>query len=118
MVGEGDRVDPDTVVARTELPGLMQTVKLAEQMGTEPSEVIHSLQVKQGDRIEKGTLLAQTKGMFGLFKSEYRAQVEGVLEMVSEHTGHLGIRQPPTPIEKDAYIRGIVTKVIPEEGVV
>ena len=118
LVREGDRVSPDTVVARTELPGIMQTVKLAEQMGVEPSEAVQALKVKQGDRIEKGMLLAQMKGLFGLFKSEYKAQVEGVLEMVSEHTGHLGIRQPPTPIEKDAYLEGTVTGIIPDEGVV
>jgi hypothetical protein len=118
LVREGDVVTPDTVVARTELPGIMQTVKLAEKMGVEPTEVVEALQVKLGDRIEKGTMLAQRKGLFGLFKSEYKSEVEGVVEMISEHTGHIGIRQPPTPIEKDAYIRGTVSQVIPNEGVI
>lgn len=118
LVKEGDLVTPDTVVARTELPGIMQTVKLAEQMGVEASEVKHTLQVKVGDKIEKGMLLAQTKGLFGMFKSEYKAQVDGVFELYSEHTGHLGIRQPPTPIEKDAYVRGRVIKVLSGEGVI
>lgn len=118
LVKEGDRVSPDTVVARTELPGIMQTEKLAEKMGIEPSDLPSVLQVKVGDRIEKGTLLAQTKGLFGLFKSEYRSEVAGTLELISEHTGHLGIRQAPTPIEKDAYVMGVVRQVIPGEGVV
>src|SRR5262245_16376286 len=73
---------PNTVVALTELPGRMQTVKLAEKLGVEPSELNHILRVKVGDRIEKGTLLAQTKGLFGLFKAEERAQVEGILELI------------------------------------
>ncbi len=118
LVREGDSVTPDTVVARTELPGIIQTVKLAEQMGVEATEVVDALQVKLGDRIEKGALLAERKGMFGLFKSEYKSEVEGVLEMISGHTGHLGIRQPPTPIEKDAYIQGTVVRLISDEGVV
>jgi len=118
LVKEGDRVSPDTVVARTELPGILQTVKLAEQMGVEPSEVRNYLLVKEGDRIEKGTLLAQTKGLFGLFKSEYRAEVAGTLETVFEQTGHLGIRQPPIPVEKDAYVMGRIRQVIPDEGVI
>lgn len=118
LVQEGAQVEPDTVVARTEIPGIMQTVKLAEQMGVEPTEAVRLLEVKIGDQIEKGMILARTKGLFGMFKAEYKAPVDGVLELISDHTGHIGIRQPPHPIEKDAYIRGAVTQVIPQEGVV
>jgi hypothetical protein len=118
LVKEGDRVTPNTVVARTELPGMMQTVKLAEMMGLEPQDLPHALLVQIGDPIEKDTVLARAKGLFGLFKSEYKAPVAGVLEEISERTGHLMIRMPPTPIEKDAYINGSVKQVIPEEGVV
>jgi hypothetical protein len=118
LVQEGDQVEPTSVVARTELPGIMQTVRLAENMGIEPSELMSALKVKEGERIEKGMILAQTKGLFGLFKNEYKSQVEGTLEFISDKTGHLGVRQPPTPIEKDAYIRGTIKTVIPEEGVI
>lgn len=118
LVREGDRVAPGTVVARTEMPGILQTVKLAEQLGVEPADVKGALLVKQGDRIEKGTVLAQTKGLFGLFKSEVKSPVAGTLELISETTGNLGIRQPPTPIERDAYVTGTVAKVLPGEGVV
>jgi hypothetical protein len=118
LVQLGERVEPDTIVARTELPGIMHTVKLAEQLGIEPQDLPHVLRVHVGDYIGKGMILAQTKGLFGLFKSEFRSPVEGTLELISEHTGHLGIRQPPTPVEKEAYITGRVVEVIPEEGVV
>lgn len=118
LVGVGDAVAPNTVVARTELPGVMQSVKLAEQLGVEPGDLKTLLRVSVGDRIEMGALLAQTKGLFGMFKAEARAQVAGTLELVSEQTGHLGIRQAPTPVEKDAYITGTVRSVLPDEGVV
>jgi hypothetical protein len=118
LVQEGELVVPTTVIARTELPGLMQTVKLAEQLGVEPNELKSALRVSTGDIIEKGQLLAQTKGLFGFFKSEFKSPVAGKLEMVSEQTGHLGIRMPPTPIEKDAYVSGVVQSVVPEEGAV
>lgn len=118
LVKEGDRVTPDTVVARAELPGILQTVKLAELMGIEPGDVRGALLVKQGDQIEKDALLARSKGLFGLFKSEFKSPVMGTLELISEQTGNLGIRQPPSPIEKDAYITGRVSRVMPDEGVV
>lgn len=118
LVKVGDTVTPDTIVARTELPGTMQSVKLAEQLGVEPAEIRSYLKVQQGDRVDTTTVLAQTKGLFGLFKTEIRAPVAGTLELIVEQTGHLGIRLPPTPIEKDAYIHGRVHSVIPTEGVV
>lgn len=118
LVKEGECVTPSTVVARTELPGAMQTVKLAELMGIEPADVRGSLLVPVGSAVNRTTVLSRSKGLFGLFKTEVRSPVEGTLEMVSEQTGHLGIRFPPTPIEKDAYIRGCVKHVIAEEGVV
>ncbi len=118
VVNVGDHVEPNTIVARTELPGPMQTIKLAEQMGVEPAEVRAALRVAIGDKVEKGTLLAQTKGLFGWFKSEFKSPVSGTIEMLSEQTGHIGIRMPPTPVEKDAYIRGVVKEIIPEEGVI
>lgn len=118
LVKEGDLVNPDTVVARTELPGILQSVKMAELMGVEPGDVKGALLVNVGDRIEKGTLLAHSKGLFGLFKSEFKSPVAGTLELVSEQTGNLGVRQAPTPIEKDAYVTGRVSRVIPDEGVV
>lgn len=118
LVSEGERVHPDTVIARTELPGAMQTIKLAEQLGIDAADVPAALKVSTGDRVEKGALIAQTRGLFGFFKSEFKAPITGTIEMFSEATGHLGIRLPATPVEKDAYIDGIVKEVIPDEGVV
>jgi len=118
LVKVGDRVAPDTIVARTELPGAMQTLKLAEQLGVEPGDLPGVLRVAVGDTVKKGDLLAQTKGLFGLFKADVKAPVSGTIEMLSEQTGHLGLRLPPTPVEKDAYIEGAITQVLPDEGVV
>lgn len=119
LVKEGEMVSPSTVVARTELPGIMQTVKLAERMGIEPGDVAGALKVKVGDTVQVGDTMAETKGLFGkFFRNEFKSPVAGKVELISQTTGHVGVRQAPTPVEKDAYIRGRVTKVLPEEGVV
>lgn len=119
LVKEGEVVTPATIVARTELPGIMQTVKLAERMGIEPHDVISALRVKEGDKVEVGDVLAETKGIFGrFFRSEFKSPHSGTVELISPTTGHLGLREKPLPVEKDAYISGVITKVIPEEGVV
>src|SRR5580700_10900204 len=119
VVGQGETVAPHTIVARTELPGIMQTVKVAERMGIEPGELAAALKIQMGDSVAVGDILAETKGLFGkFFRSEFKSPVAGKIELISGTTGHVGVRQPATPIEKDAYIRGTVTQVIPSEGVI
>jgi hypothetical protein len=117
LVNAGDKVLPDTIVARTELPGILQSIKIAEQMGLDPEDVPGALLVKIGDQIEKGQILARSKGFFGIFKSEFKSPVSGKFELISNQTGHLQIRQAPTPVEKNAYIEGTVTDIIEREGV-
>lgn len=118
LVGVGDAVQPDTIVARAELPGLMLTVKVAAQLGVEPADVPASLLVKIGDRVERGQLLAQTKGFLGFFKSECKSNATGTVEIISPVSGNVGVREAPTPIEMMAYVPGIIREIMPGEGVV
>ncbi len=114
----GDRVVPETVVARAELAGILQTARVAEELGLEPKEAIKALNIKVGDQVERGEVIAETRSLFGLLKSEVKAPVSGRVEFIAEQTGHVGIRQAPTPIEVHAYISGVVTEIIDQEGVV
>jgi len=59
-----------------------------------------------------------SKGLFGLFKSEVKAPVAGTVENVSSITGQVILREPPEPVQVDAYVEGVVSEVIPREGVV
>ncbi len=119
LVKQGDTVSSGTVVARTEIPGIMQTVKVAEKLGVEPTDVVGLLKVKIGDKVSQNDLLGETKGLLGrFFRSEVRSPVTGTVELVSSTTGHVGIRQAATPIEKDAYVEGTISRVIAGEGVV
>lgn len=118
MVSVGDQVTPDTIVARTEIPGIMQSVRVGEQLGLEPQEVKGALKVAVGDKVERDQVIAEMRTFFGLFKSEVRTPIKGTVELISEHSGHVGVRVPATPIEVSAYIHGKVVDVIPDEGVV
>ncbi len=118
MAKVGDRVTADAVVARTEIPGVIQTVRVAEQLGLEPPEALNALKVRQGDPVEAGQVLAESRSFFGLFKSECKCPFKGTVELISHATGHLGVRMPSTPVEVTAYVNGTISEVIPEEGVV
>ncbi|HCE01151.1 MAG TPA: hypothetical protein DER07_08930 [Armatimonadetes bacterium] len=118
LVREGDPTEPDTVIAQAKLPGILQTIKLAEKLGVEPKEAVAMFRLKPGDPIEKGQLIAETKGFFGLFKAQVHADYTGTVEQVSELTGHVLVREPPTPVNLTAYLKGHVAEVLPQEGAV
>jgi hypothetical protein len=118
VVAAGERVTPATVVARTLIPGLLRTVKVAELLGLEPNEVPAALLVREGDTVTRDQLVAQTKSFFGIFKSECKSPVAGTVELISPVTGHLGVREPPHPVEVSAYVEGAIAEVLSGEGVV
>lgn len=118
VVSLGDRVLPETVVARAELPGIMQTIRVPEQLGIEPSDVAKHLKVAVGDEVEPGTVIAETRSFFGLLRNECRSPISGRVEMISPISGHVGIRYKPTPVEVTAYVEGCVVEIMPDEGVV
>ncbi|MHB9023991.1 MAG: hypothetical protein ACYC7E_07405 [Armatimonadota bacterium] len=117
LVDAGERVSAETVVARALLPGNVQAVRAAEQLGVTPGEVLRLLKKHEGDQVEPGEVLAETKGLFGLFGSRLLAPVAGVIEYVSSITGTLGLREHPVPLELSAYVSGTVEDVLAEEGV-
>ena len=118
LVSENDWVLPEQAVAQANLPGIMQTVKVASRLGVDASEVPELLTIKIGDRVAKGDLIAQTKGLFGkFFIAEARASTSGVIEIISPISGNVGIREAPTPVTISAYIPGKITQVLEGEGV-
>lgn len=118
LVKEGAFVSYDTIVARTFVPSDVFSVPLSLILGIDPSEVSKVMLKKKGDPVEKGELIAVSKVFFGLFKTEYRAEESGNIELVSEASGQLFIRKPNIPIDLTAFISGRVDEVIPTKGVV
>ena len=70
-----------------------------------------------GEPVSADEIIASTKGLFGLFKSQARAPIDGTIEAVSDVTGQVILREPPIPVEVKAYTDGTVTETVPNEGV-
>jgi hypothetical protein len=117
-VKPGDKVSHDTVVARAMLPGILQTIRLAEKLGVEAKEVPGFFHLKVGDPIGVGQQVAETPGFFGLFKQPVISDFAGTVETISEVTGHVLVREPSIPVDVTAYLDGSVIDVMPEEGAV
>jgi hypothetical protein len=116
-VSKGDRVEAGTVVAKTDLPGNVKMLNIAKIIGLPPGDIPELLMVSEGDRIEEKQPLAQSKGLFGLFKTTVRSPIEGVFESFNEVTGQAVLREPPIPVEVDGYVAGEVTGILADEGV-
>jgi hypothetical protein len=117
VVEKGSTVSAEQVVARTKLPGNVQTVNVAGLLGALPAEIDDVMLKKPGECCAKDEVCAESKGFFGLFKSQVRSPIEGEIESVSKITGQVILREPPIPVEVIAYIDGEVTDIIKKEGV-
>lgn len=118
VVKMGDRVDAEQIVAQTFMPGDVTPLNLANVLSVAAAEVKGTLLKQEGEKVAVGEVLARTKGIFGLFKNEYRSKTAGTLESVSAVTGQVILRGEPIPVQVRAYLAGTVVEVLPKEGVV
>lgn len=117
VVKQGSPVQPDTVVAKTDLPGAVEPVNVANLLGVPPEDVPHCMLKHEGETVSAGDVIAQSKSFFGLFKSEAKAKSGGKIESISHITGQVLLRGQPVPVEVHAYVRGEVVEIFEREGV-
>lgn len=117
LVSKGTKVAAEKVVARTNLPGNVQTLNVAGLLGCLPDEIEDAMLKTIKDKIVKDEVIAQSRGLFGLFKSRVKSPINGEIESISKITGQVILREPPIPVEVIAYIDGDVIDTIKNEGV-
>jgi len=118
LVRSGDHVGPQDVVARTELPGIVQILNLASRLGVDHARVPAALTKPVGADVRAGEVVAEASGLLGLSRRVVTAPADGFIESVSSVTGQLLLREPAVPVEVNAYVRGTVAEILPGEGVV
>ena len=114
----GEVVSTDQIIASTEIPGNVQMLNAANKLNIEPENIDECMLVGIDEKVEKGQVIAENKGLFGLFKSSLKSPIDGSIANISNVTGQIIISEPPVPIEVDSYIGGSVVEVIEEEGAV
>jgi len=118
FVKVGDVVDHELIVARTEISGDPEILKVAMLLGVEPEDLPRYMSKKVGDQIEKNEILAHYNAFFGLIKKQVESPKSGTIESISDITGQIIIRGSPIPVDVDAYIPGKIVEVLPKEGAV
>jgi len=117
-VKEGDSIDSEIIVASTQIPGNVQMINVANELNIDPEQVPESMLVSLNDTISSGQIIARSRGLFGMFKTEIKSPIDGVLTNISNVTGQIIISEKPIEIQIDAYIPGLIDDVIDNEGVV
>jgi len=118
LVAAGDRVSAQQFVARTYMPGDITPLNMAKLLSVPPADVPECMLKKPGERVAVGETIARTKGLFGMFRSEYKSTVAGTIESISDVTGQVIVRGEPLPVQVKAYLTGTVVEVVPNEGCV
>jgi hypothetical protein len=117
-VAVGDRVQGGTVVAQTFLEGDVTPMKVANLLACQPRDLPGLMLKKPGEAVAAGEVIARSKGVFGLMKTEVKAAAAGTIESVSDSSGLVLLRGPQQPVEVLAHVPGRVVEVLPGEGAV
>ena len=117
LVKANDTVTSSTVVARAELPGKVYVVNLVNQLGILPEDLPDYMIKREGEKVEKGDILAETRPLIKWFKTDVRSPITGTVETVSTATGQVILREPPRPVELFAYLDGTVVETFLGQGV-
>jgi len=118
LVKEKDNIDANAVIAKSHLPGNVKLVNVANRLSIPAADILEYMKKSEDSKVTKGEIIAETKGIFGLFKSQCKSPTDGTIESISDVTGQIAIRETSIPVEVNAYIDGEVVKVIPNEGVI
>ncbi len=117
LVKTGDQVTSAAVVARAELPGRVHVINLVNQLGILPEDLPEYMVKREGEKIERSEVLAETRPLIKWFKTDVRSPITGTVETVSTATGQVILREPPRPVELFAYLDGTVVEAFPGQGV-
>ncbi len=115
LVQPGDLVGPQDVVARCEVPGEIRMLDVSRGLKARRDRVGKLVRVAEGDTVQAGDLLAAPWGLLGSFR-KCRSPLSG--QVVAIRNGIILIQATPQTVELLAHMKGQVTNVMPDLGVV
>jgi hypothetical protein len=116
LVNPGEMVGPTDAVARCQLPGEVRVLDVSRALGVERKRVAKYMRKAVGDTVQAGDVLATPGGPFGRLKKSCRSPLDG--QVVEIRSGLVLLESPATNYELRAHIKGQVTNVMPNRGVV
>ena len=119
LVGLGQAVEPDTLVARGIVPNPdIREVKLYASLDVDPEHTRDYMLKAEGDPVERDEVIAIRRSFFGRQTKVARSPITGTVESYSPRSGRALIRGAPIPVEVSAHVPGKVIQIIDYEGAV
>ena len=116
LVQPGEMVGPADVVARCQIPGAVRVLDSGQTWRVHRNRLDRYMRKSSGDTVQANELVAARKGPLTRFRRALRSPVDGqVLEI---RNGLVLIQAASTTYELTAHLRGQVTNVMPQRGVV
>ena len=108
-------VDANHIVASTKIPGNIQMINIANELNIDADQIKECMLCNIDEPVAKGQVIARSKGLFWVFKSEVKSPLDGIIGNISDVTGQIIISEAPIPIEIDAYVPGKINSIIDKE---
>ena len=118
LVKEKENVNFETIVAKAAIPGNPKIIKAYQILNIAPENLLPFMLKKVGDKVEEDEIIAKYTPFWGLIKKFVKSPTNGVIELISDITGQVIVREPPIQVSINAYIPGTVVDVLPERGVI
>ncbi len=113
IVGVGQKVNPTDTVAETLVGRKHVVIDVAQKLGISQHRAAGYLKVKKGQKVAKGDLLAETRGLFG---KEIAAPADGTVVAIG--SGKIVMETGGAVFELSAGIPGVIAQTIGSRGVV
>lgn len=116
LVQRGQHVAPLQVIARAEVPQRHVVINIAAKLGVSDFEMSDILQKQVGDPVVVNEVIAVKDSKLPFGRLMVKAPVAGYISAIQQ-TWVL-IETQPTTIKLNAFIHGVVTKIIPGYGAI
>lgn len=114
----GDVVKPETVVGEAKVSSGFRIFRLGELLDVPAHKAKGYLRRTIGSRVYQGDIIAEVPKLFGMRNLQFIAPMDGLLQYFNDETGQLTMQFAPVTYRLPAGVRGKVSQIIPDEGLI
>lgn len=111
LVSPGSEINEGETLAKTYVSKNTLSFPLASILKVKPDNIFRFLLKKVGEYVKNGDLVAQKKGLFGLFKKKFYSPTDGKIDSVDTTSGDLLIKLAAEEYPFKSDVNGKVVEV-------